>query len=272
MSRILLCDTNIIREVLDDEGRIDPFVQHIHDNGYLLALSLIQAVELFKLVDSHRRLADLLFASNAHFFKWWKDIVADEVGAFGRGQPIELLSQPSIPAHYPGRTGREDLRRALAGSDIEALYSEFEDQKSRYKEVMDWLPSTTPQTRTQEATDIDFELHNYGFVLSTLREVSPNFVEGMKGNIELFDPNLFPGAYLHGAYIYYRYILKGMKSAPSDVMDIHQVFYVPYCSKVILEKSMGSILHQLRRERGLIEGVDFEAMPHLCSITRPARK
>ena len=272
MSRILLCDTNIIREVLSDEGYLDPFVQHIRDNEFLLALSLVQAVELFKITDSHRQLADLLFATDAHFFKWWKDIVAEEVGTHAGGQSIEPLAKSSIPAHYPGPAGRDNLRQLFAGSDIRALYSEFEDQKSRYKEVMDWLPSTTPQSGTQQATDIDFELHNYGFVLSTLRDVSPDFVEGIRGNIESFDPHSFPGAYLHGAYIYYRYILKGMRSAPSDVMDIHQVFYVPYCKKVILEKSMGSILHQLRRERGLVEGVAIEAMPHIRSIIGPAGK
>lgn len=272
MSRILFCDTNIIRTVLDDETHLDPFVQHVQENGYLLALSLVQVVELFKITHYHGPLADLIFATNAHFFKWWKEVIAEEVRAHAKGRPIELLSRPSIAAHYPGRTGRDDLRQALAGIDLEALYKEFEDQKSRYKGVMDWLPSTAPESGTQEATDIDFELHNYGFVLSTLRDVSPEFVEEIRGGPESLDPHLFPGAYIHGAYIYYRFILDGMISAPSDVMDIHQVFYVPYCSKVIMEKSMGSILYRLRRERGLIEGVDIVAMPHLRSIISPATR
>jgi len=266
MTSILFCDTNILRYILDDSARVDPLLRHIRQEDLTLAISLIQAIELTRLPRYHAPLADLIFSSDAYLFSWWKAIVAEEVDRYPNTNDADPLSHPSIPSHYPGPSGRAELADALSGQDLSILWSEFEDQKIKYKPVMEWLPSTLPPSRTDHAIDIDFRLHNYGIVLAILRDVALDFVESLKQDPESFDEQAFPGAYIHGAYIYYRYILKGIDPEPSDVPDIHQVFYVPYSTKVILEKSMAGILHQLRRERGLLKDVNIQSIRHVRSI------
>jgi hypothetical protein len=110
-------------------------------------------------------------------------------------------------------------------------------------------------------------MHNYGFVLQTLRDVAPRVVEFIKEDTTTFDPTSFPGAYMHGAYVYYRYILKEMNHEPSDTPDIHQVFYIPYCAEVIVEKSMAGILHQLQEERSLIPEVKINSIRRIREVT-----
>jgi hypothetical protein len=266
MSNILFCDTNIVRYILDDPARVDPFLRHVRHEGYILALSLIQAVELTKLPHYHASLAELIFSSDAHFFSWWKTVVEEEVDHYPATSDVDPLTHPSIPSHYPGPSGRADLTAALSGEDLSILWNEFENQKTRYKPVMEWLPSTLAPSPAASAVDIDFHMHNYGFVLGILRDVAPGFVESLKQDPESFSERAFPGAYIHAAYTYYRYVLKGYLPEPTDVPDIHQVFYVAYSTTAILEKSMAGILHQLRNERGLLGNVEIQSIRHVRSL------
>jgi hypothetical protein len=158
------------------------------------------------------------------------------------------------------------LAKALAGEDVNLIWDEFESQKTSYEPVMDWLPTTLPKSKSNETINIDFNLHNLGIVLRALSDIAPDFREKIKCESKVFNPMAFPGAYLRAAYIYYRYILKGMRPERSDTPDIHQIFYFQYCSKVILEKSMAGILHQLKNERGLIGNLEIQSIRHIRSI------
>ena len=265
--RVLFCDTNIIRYLLDAPSRASRFAVHLREEGLVHAISLIQFTELLKLERYHAPLAQLLFDAQSHIFRWWKGIVHDEAAAYPNTSGIHAMSRPNIASHYPGKEGQDDLGRALAGGDLELLWNEIEEQKRRYKPVMDWLPSTRPRSNTPKAIDIDFTLHNHGVVLQVLRDIAPEFVETVQQHPDSFTPRLFPGAYLHAAYDYYRFILQGMKSQPSDVLDIHQVFYIPYCGAAILEKSMAGLLSRLKNERSLLGDVEIHSIRYARSIT-----
>lgn len=131
--RILFCDTNILRYILDQPSRVDPFLRHLEESEFTLVISLIQAVELTKLDRYHAPLADLILLEDAHFFSWWKAIVSEEVQAYPDTDSVDPLSRPSIRSHYPGSSGRAGLATALSGQDLSVLWREFEDQKIRYK-------------------------------------------------------------------------------------------------------------------------------------------
>lgn len=130
---------------------------------------------------------------------------------------------------------------------------------------MEWLPTTLSKSRSEKSIDVDFALHNRGVVLQVLRDVAPDFVESIRGNPDLFNERAFPGAHLHAAYNYYRYVLKAMKPKPSDTPDLHQVSYVHYSSMSILEKSMAGTLRQSKSERGLLSNA-VQSIRHLRAI------
>ena len=252
--------------MLDESSRVSRFASYIEDYDSVFSLSLIQAIELTKLPQYHDSFAGLILTADAHIFAWWKAIVEEEADRYPGRERVDPLSRPSLASHYRGPNGQSELALALAGEDIDVIWREFEDQKKRYKPVMDWLPSTVPASLSKSAIDLDFGVHNFGFVIGTLREISPNLVETIEPELAALDEKAFPGAYLHAAYTYYRYILKGMSSEPSDVPDLHHVFYVPYCWKVIVEKSMAGILHQLKKERGLLSDVEIHSIRHARSL------
>ena len=99
-----------------------------------------------------------------------------------------------------------------------------------------------------------------------LRKSGSSFREKIKSEPNAFNPMAFPGVYLRAAYIYYRYILKGLRPERSDTPDLHQLFYFHYCAKVITEKSMAGILHQLKNERGLLSNLEIQSIRHIRSI------
>jgi len=265
MSNLIYCDTNIIRYILDTPNAPSRFAAHLRREDLQHGISVIQLTELLKLPRYHSALAELIYTAGSHLFHWWKSILVEEVGAYPNTHEPEVVSPWSLATWYSTSGGVEGLRCALAGSDISLLWEEFEDQKSRYRPVMDWLPSTLPKSPTKQAIDIDFTLHNHGVVLQILREIAPEFVESLKVDPLAFDPTYFRGAYVHAAYNYYRYVLKGMKATPSDVPDLHQVFYIPYCSIVIMEKSMAGILSELKRDRSLLCAVKIQSMRYARS-------
>ena len=268
MARIFFCDTNILRYVLDTPGAPARFSARVRQKGLVHAISLIQLAELLKLPRYHSQLVQLIFDVGTCLFEWWKTIVQAEALAYPEPAPIDVLIQPNISSQY--RSGGPDtLRFALVGKDLELIWAEFEDQKVRYKPVMDWLPSTRPKSVSKHAIDTDFTLHNYGMVLQILRDIAPGLVNTIKRDPQFFTPTYFRGAYLHAAYDYYRYVLKGMRSEPSDIMDIHQVFYIPYCATVILEKSMAGVLSQLKRERSMLGTVEIKSIRYARSLFGP---
>ncbi len=71
---------------------------------------------------------------------------------------------------------------------------------------------------------------------------------------------LFHGSYIRAAYTYYRYIRKGMHPEKSDIGDIHQIFYVPYCDEVIVEKSVAGFLHQLQKDKRLLDQISIKSI------------
>jgi hypothetical protein len=118
MSNILFCDTNILRYVLDDASRVSPFLQHIKDGKYVLAISLIQVIELFKIPRYHLPLASLIIKTDAHGFSWWKEIVSSEVRVYPNTDGVDPLAYPSFGSSYTG-----PLAKSLLACKIRSMSS-----------------------------------------------------------------------------------------------------------------------------------------------------
>jgi hypothetical protein len=82
------------------------------------------------------------------------------------------------------------------------------DMKPGYRKLFSWLPTTLPSLL--EKIEVDFMLHNFGVVIGELRKVNQEFVKSFRENPNSLDGKHFCGVYLSAAYVYYRYILKGI--------------------------------------------------------------
>lgn len=181
-------------------------------------------------------------------FKWWKNILKEEVELYPTTLALDPILRPILTDLFHGSSGRVELQALLDAYDVDLMWQILDESKQPYMKVMSWLSRTAPGDNADK--HLDFVLHNYGFVVSELREDNQSFIDTFKGQASELKPELFRGSYIRAAYTYYRYVLKGMTPQPSDIGDIHHVFYVPYSSEVVQEKSMAGILHQIREEKG----------------------
>lgn len=246
----MYCDTNILSKIVDNPENWPAFHKYLSETQALLVVSLIQIVEFKKVPHYHQGLSKLLLSTPSAIFKWWKNILREETKLYPTTEGLDPIVRPILTDLLHGASGQIELETLLGADDIELIWQTVDSSKEPYMKVISWLPSTAPNNKT--FMDMDFKLHNYGVVADEIREVNQDLINALKGQADKFKPELFRGSYTRAAYSYYRYILKGLTPEPSDIGDIHHVFYAPYSDEMITEKSMASILHQLRKEKGLL--------------------
>lgn len=219
---------------------------------------MVQLLELKKLPRYYQGFLQLLSIVPANIFNWWKNILKYEVKYYPKSLIVNPVLGYIIGEMIQTPLERFSLREILESNELSLLWDYFEELKDKYMPVLSWLPSTSPKSGANH--DLDFDLHNFGYVLGELGDVDDNFVPSFKGKYSELKPEIFRGSYLRAAYTYYRYIRVGMTPERSDLGDIHQVFYMPYCKTAIVEKSMAGFLHQLRNDKGLLDHVDIKSI------------
>lgn len=174
------------------------------------------------------------------------EILREEICKYPSPAEISLFHEPSINEIIRAHLGNFGFQLLLDSINAEILWDTMNDKKPGYLELFFWLPRTLPSPPEKEKVDVDFLLHNYGVVIGELEKVDRNFVKTFRASPSSLDVKYFRGVYLSAAYIYYRYIFRGINPGPSDIGDIHQVVYFPYCREIVIEKSMSNILFQLK--------------------------
>jgi hypothetical protein len=258
--RITFCDTNILRYLIDHPEKWTAFRRYLAETETSLSVSMIQLLEFEKLPNYYYGLLKLLSIMPANMLNWWKNILADEIKLYpvNTNSNINLILGNVIDGIIYTPSKHFSLKEILESNEISLLWDSFEQSKDHYMPVLSWLPSTSPKPSADQ--NIDFTLHNFGFVLSEIRDVDNNFIPSFKGRYDELVVEAFKGSYLRAAYTYYRYIRNGMSPERSDVGDILQVFYMPYCANVIVEKSMAGFLYQLQRDKGLLNQVKIKTI------------
>ncbi|MEW6716123.1 MAG: hypothetical protein AB1345_01275 [Chloroflexota bacterium] len=203
-------------------------------------------------------MSSLLLSCRSALLKWWRDLLGEEIKHYPETAAVDPIQRPLISDYLQGHVGQLILQALFSAYEVDIMSQAIDDNKEQYMKVMAWLSTTAPGH--QAVKNIDFMLHNYGFVVSELRDVNESFIDTFKERAEDLNVAAFRGSYLRAAYTYYRYIGEGYTPQPSDIGDLHQVFYVPYCKNVILEKSMAGILYQLRRQKNLLLETDIKSM------------
>lgn len=258
-TKLIYCDTNIIRLLAGNSDWQRRLRNYQQVENLRLAISLVQVLEIQKVLESHVPVVNLLIEFDAVILKWWPRILQDEISRYPNTSPIDpvfLELRKELPTHQQDTTRYATW---LFGADSEFVWRVVEETKGQDTQVLDWLPSTKP---LQDLNDLDFGLHNFGRIVQQLKRANPDFMRRFVGRHSELDVTRFSGLLTREAYVYYRYILDGRQSVPSDIGDIHQAFYVPYCHTVITERSLSGYLNRLARIRGIanktvVRTVDF---------------
>ncbi|GEM_PF-5165363 len=258
------CDTNILRFLVEHPSKWESLKKYLQENNYRLVFSPIQFIEFKKIPRYHDGLTRLLSSIPSSFTKGSMKILEEEIANYPSSARINLFHEPSINKIIGNHLGNFGFQLLLDSINAEVLWDSMNDMKPKYMDLFSWLPSTLPSA--SEKIETDFMLHNFGVVIGELRKVNEGFLKTFRDNPTSLKVNYFCGAYVLAAYVYYRYILKGIAPAPSDVGDIHQVFYFPYCREVVTENSMSNILNQLKRERDIMVNTSVKTIKFARSL------
>ena len=251
---ITFCDTNIIRYLIEHPEKWTAFSRHLTENKRFLCISFVQLLELQKLPQYHNGFLQFLSVTPSIVFKWWRQILREEIFYY----PATTKVNPILGFVFDGvietTSDRIELKSWLESSIFDKMWGIFEETKQQYMPVLSWLPATSPKPYANK--DLDFTLHNYGFVLGEVGDIDSDFLSDLKNTKEL-KTELFRGSNIRAAYTYYRYIKNGMSPQKSDIGDIHQTFYMPYCDEIIIERSMHDLLYLLQKDKGLLDQISI---------------
>ena len=255
---LIFFDTNILREIIIRKEKWHSISQYLKTENLVIVISAVQFIELYKVKRYHDVVANFLLEMPSLMFRWWTEILKDEVEAFPHTLRVQHLTFPSFQEMFSWTDQGNKLRSVLDDPKIGFMWEAMEAEKLQFLPIMTSVSKTRP--KNQDFIDQDFELHNFGRVSSDIRKVSKTFIDENKGGLEPSSLEIFSGSFLRASFLYYKHILRGAKPEPSDLGDYYQTFYIPYCSIVVVEKDMAGILHLLKKERKLLPNTEIKSI------------
>jgi hypothetical protein len=211
------CDTNIIRYLIEHPEKWTAFRRHLTENKRFLCISFVQLLELQKLPQHHTGFLRFVSVMPSIVFKWWRQILREEIFYYPATTEVNPILGFVFDGVIEATSDRIELKSWLESSIADKMWDIFEETKQQYMPVLSWLPTTSPKSHANK--DMDFTLHNYGFILGEVRDIDANFLTDFKNTYEL-RTELFRGSNIRAVYTYYRYINKGMSPEKSDIGDI----------------------------------------------------
>ncbi len=257
------CDTNILDYLVKNPDKWANLRNYFHRNNGRLVISPIQVIEFKKVPKYHAGLTELLYRVPSSFSKSWMQVLAQEIALYPNPYEPDFLHSPTINQIIDFYLGKFGFQLFLGSDNVDLLWDGMDAKKRGYMELFSWLPTTLP---AKDKIDVDFHLHNYGVVIGEIQKISDEFTQGFRSSPDSLNVKYFRGVFLAASYVYYRYILRGIKPEPSDIGDMHQVVYFPYCREIVIEKSMAGILYQLKRERGILPNTSIKTIKFIRSL------
>lgn len=249
-SRIAYFDTNIISHLAKNKqlwSKLDEFlVQH----GLILGVGAAQFMELSAAPGLHQALAELLITVPSGLLKQENTIVDEEVKAHPQGRAETLFH--SFTYNKSPQELWEDLPGLLSSSKM----SEMREFQLRYARLMPvqlaQLKDNFPQPRTGNYTRKQLNQFVWVITVQWLHSFYHDFMTSFSDNPASFHPEVFLSIQLFALVIFYKYYLgRRHPKTVSDFGDLYHLFLIPYCSLVITERDLCSILNQIKRNHNM---------------------
>lgn len=172
------------------------FHNYLAETETSLSVSMIQLLELEKLPRYDYGLLKFLSIVPASMLNWWKNILGNEIKQYPVNTiaNVNLVLGDIVDGIIRTPSKRFSLKEIIESKEISLLWDFFEQSKDQIMPVLSWLPSTSPKPGADQS--LDFTLHNYGFVLSEIRDVDDNFIAGFKGRYDELAVEAFRGSTL----------------------------------------------------------------------------
>ncbi len=112
---------------------------------------------------------------------------------------VDPIQRPLISDYLHGHFGQFALEALFSSYQIDIMARVIDENKEQYMRVMSWLSTTAPKPTADK--NIDFTLHNFGFVTHEVSDVNKQFLDVFKGKDEFPKVEEFRGSYMRAAYI-----------------------------------------------------------------------
>lgn len=248
-TRFAHADTNILSMVSKDLTLWRPLQDFLHSNDLCLAISGAQAAELSEAKHLHESLNVLLTAVPSVIIKNADKVLNEEVESHPQRRTVTLLSYPL------NALLRTTLSDYLSDPALAQARREQRIAAKCWIERLVNLKSNFAPTKSGKYTKEQAEEFVWLLMLPELSISHLEFLTRFKNDLANLKTNVFRSCRIMGYVTFYKYYIGKQEPKLNDFGDMFQLYDLPYCRLVIIERNMCEFLRQIKRNHDVLDGV-----------------
>jgi len=245
-------DKNIISLIVEHSELYRPLFNFLFENHFCIAVS---DALLIQLSQETRKQADFntfftLLPSDR--IKSYEAVIEEEVKSYleMRADTLSLWSANSAFRN-------ETIASWLISDKIKEAQRKQLLNAKKVKHHLESIRSSFPPSNLGKYKIEQAEIFAWMFTVQWLRGNHPQFICKLNENRHLLKAELFPSIQLFAYYVYYTCFLGNKQPrALSELGDLFNLFYFPYCKLIILERDMCSVLNKIKLHSNMLDGVE----------------
>jgi hypothetical protein len=257
-TRFVHFDTNIASNIAKDKALWSPLRDFLFDNDLCLAVGEGLVAELNSDDRLHAPFVDLVTYVPSAIIKTHDVILDEEVRSYPEKRSESLLSSP-----ITSRTNKAEFIKFLSSP---ALTKARADQRNTSQDWVKLIEDLKPNFEPKQPGKYTRDQAKYFAQVITLQQlvgVHDNFLQKFRGKAETIEFDVFLSAQIISYVIFFKYYLAGHKpKPPNDFGDAFHLHNLPYCKLAVMERTMGEVLIQVKRNthvlnRVVVKNIDF---------------
>jgi len=229
-----------------------PLFNFLFENHLCIAFSDALLVELSQATRKHDKFNTFFTILPSAKIKSFEAVIEEEVKSYPKMRTDILLLRPTN-----SEFGRQTITSWLSSDKIEEPRRNQQLYTKNIKQQLEYVKSNFPPSNQGKYNIEQAEIFAWMVTVQWLKRSYPDFMKKLNDNRRLLKAEAFPSIQLFAYYVYYKYYLDNRQPKElSDFGDLFHLFYFPYCTLIILERNMYSILNQIKSRCKVLDGVE----------------
>ena len=239
-SRFIFLDTGILSDLCIRKELYRPLFDYLSENDLTIAVSDGLLAELSQATRKHDDLELLFTCLPSAMIKSFETILHEEIQAYPNARQNNLLHYPLSHPSYT-KTLREHLSsKKLAQTRNQQLAFAKQMKKRHFLLKPNFKPTKKGSYTKEQVSDFARQLTK-----QWLRKNSV-FKERFGEQDSKIDYSKFRSLQLYAHVLFYKFYLGGRTPKKTDFGDLYNIFSLPYCEKIVLEKDLHETFRQIK--------------------------
>jgi hypothetical protein len=249
-TRFAHADTNILSIVSKDVKLWRPLQDFLHANDLCLAISGAQIAELSEAKHLHESLNILLTALPSVTIKPADKVLTEEVKSHPERRTDTLMAYP-----LNALVGTTNFGNYLSTPALAEARQQQRLAAQTWMERLANLKSNFPPTKSGKYTKEQADEFAWIITLQELAVSHLEFLALFRDNVTSLKADVFLSLRIMGYAIFYKYYIGNQEPKRNDFGDMFQLYDLPYCRLVVIERNMCEFLRQIKRNHDVLNRV-----------------